>query len=193
MVHKPNAFAPLLRKLFNSTHIRFIFHHAAFDIKFIIPHIGCSLPELFACTKTMSKLAEPAQGSGLGKVVSRHCCVQLEKGIKHTWDEETLNPVQTKYAIEDVLYLHKVESSLRRKLIKEGLSDAYDAALLVVKNLAYLNIIGYEGACQYEDESAEKVQAHRDWWEYMVETNIQLAFMKALDVKPRVEDPEPFV
>lgn len=181
MVHKPSPWAPLLKKLFNSRHIRFIFHHAAFDIKFIIPNIGCMLPELFGCTKTMSKLVEPGQGSGLGKVVSRHCCVQLEKGIKHTWNEDTLNSEQTKYAIGDVLYLHRVEASLRKKLDKENLLDAYDSALKVVKSLAYLNIIGYEGACEYEDEALEKVQAHRDWWDYIVTTNNQLAFMKALD------------
>lgn len=184
LVRKPTPGALNLRRLFNSDHISFVFHHAAFDLKFIVPHLGISMVDRFECTKTLSKVLEPGEKSGLGKVVKRTCGIEIDKAIKHTWDEQELSKRQVEYACDDVLYLHEVLDYFRVTLCDGKHSDSasyYKAALDCISTMATLDITGFANVLYYADDEPGQIKANRLWWAYKSGEVMNSMMMHALD------------
>lgn len=177
LVKNPEVSALNLKKLFNSPHITFIFHHAAFDLKFIVPHIGCSIPKRFECTKTLSKIIEPDKRSGLGSVISRLCSVDLPKDIKHEWHKTILSKDQVDYAVNDVLYLHEILNKFRALSCNTSYLEFYYDAIECIRLMSLLEIAGYANALVYQDEDIQTLTEKRAWW---LETEGQLGHYQLL-------------
>ena len=139
----------------------FIFHHAAFDIKFLYWHLGI-YPNYFECTKTLVKNCKPNDFSGLQKVIKQILKVDLEKNKNiclSNWDQKVLSPKQIEYACDDVLYLFP----LFKKLINDKYlnQDIYDTSINTILGKAILEVEGYADALEYNAQPFPGLRS--DW------------------------------
>jgi ribonuclease D len=98
----------LLRTLLGSQSTQKVFHHAPFDLRFMISRWNVQARNV-ACTKVASKILDPhlapAEHS-LKPVLQRHLGVTISKNEQRSdWTAEHLTTAQVKYAADDVSYL----------------------------------------------------------------------------------------
>ena len=123
---KPDRLATLLE----DPAVEKVFHHAPFDLRFMI-HAWQVRPASIRCTKVASKLLEPEapnQIHTLQQLVARHLGIALAKGPVRTsdWTAPDLAPEQIEYAAGDVLHLPDLLDVLTDALHKAGLTRLYD-------------------------------------------------------------------
>ena len=123
---KPDRLATLLE----DPAVEKVFHHAPFDLRFMI-HAWQVRPASIRCTKVASKLLEPEapnQIHTLQQLVARHLGIALAKGPVRTsdWTASDLAPEQIEYAAGDVLHLPDLLDVLTDALHKAGLTRLYD-------------------------------------------------------------------
>ena len=123
---KPDRLAALLE----DPAVEKVFHHAPFDLRFMI-HAWQVRPASIRCTKVASKLLQPEapnQTHTLQQLVARHLGVALAKGPVRTsdWTAPDLAPEQIEYAAGDVLHLPELLDVLTDALHKAGLTRLYD-------------------------------------------------------------------
>ena len=108
-----------------------IFHHAPFDLGFLIRDLGI-WPQNIADTKIAAKLLDPKKtrfvhpstGKGSHALISlvyHFHDVMLDKTqAVSNWFAETLDPQQLDYAEKDVIYLPGMLAHMERELIEQG-------------------------------------------------------------------------
>ncbi len=108
-----------------------IFHHAPFDLRFMVHTWGIQ-PSAIRCTKVASKLLEPHvpnNAHSLQELVSRYLGVRLTKGQVRTsdWMAARLTNEQLEYAAGDVLHLPALLTAMTKALQEAGLTHLYDS------------------------------------------------------------------
>lgn len=97
-----------LRKVLESGSIKKVFHHAAFDLRFMRHHWNAA-PDNVACTKILSKIIRPGidpKEHSLQPTLMKYLGVNLDKGQQNSdWLAPSLSEDQLKYAVRDVEYL----------------------------------------------------------------------------------------
>lgn len=107
-----------------------VFHHAPFDLRFMVHAWGVQ-PASIRCTKVASKLLAPRAPNpthSLQQIAARYLGVSLAKGTVRTsdWTAEMLTPEQVQYAAADVQHLLALHDVMWAALAEEGLTRLYD-------------------------------------------------------------------
>lgn len=125
---------PRLADALSSDRVFKVFHHAAFDLRFMRRNWGVR-PRNVGCTKVMSKIVKPGRTShSLAPLVLAYLGVKLDKSARLSdWSQE-LTAEQLSYAANDVLHL----PDLYRHLLKDALN--LGVAEYVEQSFAYLPV-----------------------------------------------------
>jgi len=146
---RPRRLAALLEK----PDVEKVFHHAPFDLRFMVKAWGV-WPAAVRCTKVASKLLEPEapnEAHSLQQLVHRRLGVTLGKGTVRTsdWSAADLTPEQLEYAAADVLHLLPLLDSLRGSLELKGLARLYDGCCAFLPPRTALEVGGYPDVFAY--------------------------------------------
>lgn len=134
-----------LVRLLSDPLVQKVFHHAAFDLRFMASAWGAK-PENIACTKVASKVLAPHATSGahsLKGLVRQHLGIYLDKDQQRSdWMVRELSPEQTRYALNDVLFLTKLLDRLLGIAREQGLEDLIEASFAYLPVRVLLDIRG---------------------------------------------------
>jgi ribonuclease D len=130
-----------------------VFHHAPFDLRFMIRAWGVK-PASIRCTKVASKLLEPSapnEAHSLQELAFRYLGVSLAKGAVRTsdWSVSYLTAEQLEYAAGDVLHLPALLDALWRALQDAGRHALYDACCAFLPARVTLELGGYPDVFAY--------------------------------------------
>lgn len=146
---KPAALAKLLEE----PDVEKVFHHAPFDLRFIV-HAWGVRPVSIRCTKVASKVLEPSASNevhSLQQLAARYLGVSLGKGEvrKSDWSAHELTPEQLEYAAGDVMHLLALLDVLEARLQASGRAELYDACCAFLPARVSLEIGGYPDVFAY--------------------------------------------
>lgn len=122
--------SPNLVKLLTDTTRVKIFHYARFDVPVLMNALGVAKIYPIFCTKIASKLTRTYTDShGLKTICRELLSTELDKESQcSNWSAPVLTEKQIKYAINDVLFLHKLRDVLTKMLKdfeREELANGY--------------------------------------------------------------------
>lgn len=125
---------PRLADALTSERVFKVFHHAAFDLRFMRQHWGVR-PRNVGCTKVLSKIVQPEREShSLAPLVWTYLGIELDKAPRLSdWSQE-LTPEQLSYAAHDVLHLLELYRYLWKAALNLGVAE------LVEQSFAYLPV-----------------------------------------------------
>jgi ribonuclease D len=140
-----------LRHLLCDGGIAKVFHHAAFDLRFMRHHWD-AVPQRIGCTKVAAKLLEPSADPGshsLKPLVERCLGVILDKGEQRSdWFAE-LSDSQLEYAAADVRYLLPLLRRLSVDLRARGLEKLAERCFEHIPTRVELEVGGYGDVFAY--------------------------------------------
>jgi ribonuclease D len=149
-----NAARPTrLMALLENPDVEKVFHHAPFDLRFMVHAWGVQ-PTSIRCTKVASKLLEPGapnEAHSLRQLVFRHLGVSLAKGEVRTsdWSAGRLSAEQLEYAAGDVLHLPALLEVLETALQSAGRGALYDACCTFLPAQVILELGAYPDVFAY--------------------------------------------
>lgn len=124
---------------------RKVFHHAPFDLRFMMAAWGAA-PRSIACTKIASKILEPTLDSSqhsLKPLLERHLGIEISKDEQVSdWLAPELSTDQVSYAAADVAHLLALEKHLVSRSKDAGLVDLLMASWRYLPARASLDILG---------------------------------------------------
>lgn len=122
-----------------------VFHHAPFDLRFMINQWNL-WPASIACTKVASKILEPHLEEGehsLIAVLQRHLGVTISKQEQVSdWLASELSAAQIRYAANDVAHLLPLIELMRDRIRDVHLLPELDASFRYLPTRARLDIRG---------------------------------------------------
>lgn len=134
-----------LVRLLEAPNVQKVFHHAAFDLRFMAAAWSARLRNV-ACTKVASKILNPhapAEAHSLKMLVQQHLGISLDKDQQRSdWMVRELSPEQTRYAINDVLYLTTLLDRLLDRAREFGVEDLVDGSFAYLPVRVQLDIRG---------------------------------------------------
>lgn len=142
-----------LMALLETPAVEKVFHHAPFDLRFMV-HAWGVRPTAIRCTKVASKLLEPSAPNGvhsLQQLAFRYLGVSLAKGEvrQSDWSAGSLSAEQLEYAAGDVIHLPALLNALERKLEAAGNAALYDACCTFLPARVTLELGGYPDVFAY--------------------------------------------
>jgi ribonuclease D len=142
-----------LAALLENPSVEKVFHHAPFDLRFMV-HAWGVRPASIRCTKVASKLLEPNapnEAHSLQQLALHHLGIRLDKGPVRTsdWSAAELTQGQLEYAAGDVLHLPALLDVLTGALKSVGLTQLYDECCAFLPARAFLEIGGYPDVFAY--------------------------------------------
>ena len=139
-LNRDNYNAPNLKKLLSNKKIEKIFHYARADMAFIKKYLNIDI-ENVNCTKLMSKIARSySDKHGLKDLVKEFLGIELSKQQQSSDFGGNLNEKQLKYCATDVIYLHKVYSTLKEILVRENRYELYNKAIKFIHTRVDLDL-----------------------------------------------------
>ena len=144
---KPQRFLSLL----SDRSIQKIFHHAMFDLRFLVYHWGAK-PENISCTKIASKLIDPEQleGHSLEDLLQKYLNIRIDKAARQsdwlTWD---LSDTQLAYASSDVIYLPQLLETLTSHLRQRSRWNLACKCFSHIPTRVELEICGFRDVYSY--------------------------------------------
>ena len=118
----PLAHLPMasLGPLFEDEGIVKVFHAASQDVEILFHATGC-MPRPIFDTQVAAAFLGHTQQMGLAALVHSFCGVTLKKGDSFTdWSRRPLTDSQMKYAVEDVVFLPELYTTMRALLEEQG-------------------------------------------------------------------------
>jgi ribonuclease D len=140
-----------LKRLLESESIAKIFHHAMFDLRFLVNDWRVT-PRNIACTKIASKIASPDQEShSLQDLVRRHLGIKLDKGhVRHSdWCSGGLSEEQVRYAAGDVKHLDTLYNCLCQILHGSNRWELAKSSFEYLPVRVRLDLLGVSDVYQY--------------------------------------------
>ena len=142
-----------LMTLLENPAVEKVFHHAPFDLRFMV-HAWGIRPAAIRCTKVASKLLKPHapnDAHSLQQLVFRYLDISLAKGEVRTsdWSARRLTAAQLEYAAGDVLHLLALLDALERELAGAGLAELYDACCAFLPARVTLELGAYPDVFAY--------------------------------------------
>lgn len=116
-----------LSRLLECGTVQKVFHHAPFDLRFIV-HAWHVKPVSILCTKVASKVLHPEADNSvhsLKALLWQYLGVELDKSEQTSDWLGNLSPGQLRYAAEDVRYLIPLVELLTAELHERGLLNLY--------------------------------------------------------------------
>jgi ribonuclease D len=142
-----------MASLLEDPRVEKIFHHAPFDLRFMV-HAWGVRPSAIRCTKVASKLLAPQATNdvhSLQKLVLRYLGTNLPKGRVRTsdWTATSLSAEQLEYAAADVLHLPALLTVMLSALQGAGLANLYDACCAFLPARVTLELGDYPDVFAY--------------------------------------------
>ena len=136
--------SPNLKKLFEDSKIKKIFHFARADLSFLYHYLGISLANIF-CTRSASKLVRTyTDKHGLKELLKELLNIEIDKNNQQTnWGNTELTKDQIKYAASDVIYLIPAYEKLTELLKRENRLELMEECNKVIFTLSKLDLLGY--------------------------------------------------
>jgi len=130
--------------------VRKVFHHAIFDLRFMI-HQWAIKPTNVACTKIASKILTPSEEDHtLKSTLQRYLQTSIDKELGNSdWLSNQLSNEQVHYAAEDVRYLPSLYSRFRQLLQAQGRWQLAEACFSHLPVRACLDILGAGDVFKY--------------------------------------------
>jgi len=142
-----------LAKLLEDSTVEKVFHHAPFDLRFVVSAWQIS-PAAIRCTKVASKILNPAapnETHSLQHLVSRYLGIRLPKGAVRVsdWSAADLTDEQVRYAVGDVAHLLRLRDAMELALRERGLVELYDSCCAFLPARVVLELGGYPDVFAY--------------------------------------------
>tara|TARA_B100001027_G_scaffold116043_1_gene80107 strand:+ start:173 stop:784 length:612 start_codon:yes stop_codon:yes gene_type:complete len=135
--------APNLKKLLQNKEVKKIFHYARADLLFIKKYLGIKV-ENIDCTKIMSKIARSySDKHGLKDLIKEFTGNDISKSLQSSDFGGDLTDKQLQYCAKDVIYLHKICSSLNNILKREKRDLLYKNTIQFVHTRVDLDLASY--------------------------------------------------
>ncbi|GED34866.1 ribonuclease D [Brevibacillus centrosporus] len=146
-----NYSAKNLVELLNNEVIYKIFHHATFDVKFLMNYLGCKEIKNVVCTKIAAKLLfGPETKTSLKNLIHDYFHVSIDKRQQLSdWTREQLSDEQIEYAINDVRYLVDLWLRLESELKEKGLLKYARNCFFFLPTQAFIENQGIPNIFQY--------------------------------------------
>jgi len=144
--HRPKHLCNLIQNY----HIRKVFHHATFDLRFMAYKWGANAVNV-ACTKIASKLLDPNnKDHSLKSLLKDYFGICIDKNERMSnWLSDELTTEQVSYAARDVMYLIPLLRELERKLKSKKLLSLTKACFEYIPTRVQLDINKYGDIYQY--------------------------------------------
>lgn len=141
---EPNKKSPNLKKLFENSDVKKIFHFARTDLAFLYYWLGIELKNVF-CTKSASKLSRTyTDKHSLKDLLKEIVNMDIDKNSQSSdWGAPELTKDQIKYAASDVLFLIPAHEKLIQMLKREGRFEILEEINKFLPVLAKLDLLGY--------------------------------------------------
>lgn len=132
---------------------RKVFHHASFDLAFLVSEWSVRVSSV-SCTKIASKILRPQADRGthsLAPLLRRTLDVALDKGPVRVsdWTAVELTAEQVEYAASDVRHLLDLEQALRPGLRAAGRLGLYEDCCAFLPTQATLTVGGFPAVFDY--------------------------------------------
>jgi ribonuclease D len=142
-----------LARLIEDSTVEKVFHHAPFDLRFVVSAWGVS-PAAVRCTKVASKILDPAapnETHSLQHLVGRYLGVSLPKGAVRVsdWSAAELTDEQVRYAVGDVVHLPHLLDAMEEALRESGREELYDSCCTFLPARVTLELGGYPDVLAY--------------------------------------------
>jgi ribonuclease D len=142
-----------LSALLENTDVVKVFHHAPFDLRFMMSEWQAR-PTSIMCTKVASKLLFPRAANpehSLQHLLESQLGVKIAKGPERVsdWLAEELSAQQLAYALQDVMHLLALLDVLIARLTVSGLDELYRQCCLFLPARASLELGGYPDVFAY--------------------------------------------
>ncbi|NOK62419.1 MAG: hypothetical protein GFH27_549293n153 [Chloroflexi bacterium AL-W] len=120
-----------------------IFHHAIFDLRFMI-YKWMVEPKNIVCTKIASKILDPfKEKHGLKNILWDYTRVEIDKSQQlSNWVSPHLSQDQIAYAVNDVIHLPRLFDVLKTKLESNGRWPLASDSFTYLPTRAVLDILG---------------------------------------------------
>ena len=134
-----------LKALLENKKILKIFHFARFDIAVIKQYLKINVKNVF-CTKIASKLTRTYSSKhGLKDLVSEILDIQLDKSEQSSdWSKKKLTKKQIEYAMNDVLYLSEIKTTLHNKLLNQKRLKLFKSIMKFMEVRVDLDLQGWD-------------------------------------------------
>lgn len=144
VVHRPNDLPSNLLNLLKSSEVTKVFHHAAFDLRFVTAHWGAK-PASVRCTKIAAKIAQPGLDSdyySLKSLVGIKLGIEIDKTERlSNWVGE-LDDSQLSYAANDVSHLVDLDETIRSELLGSPREELLRRSLEYLPSRVALDLLG---------------------------------------------------
>ena len=141
---KDNYDAPHLKSILADNSINKLFHFARADLLFIKKNLNVDV-ENVNCTKIMSKIARGySDRHGLKDLIKEFVGLDVSKQLQTSDFGGELTDKQLKYCAQDVLYLHKIYSSLKNILVRENRLSIYDKTIKFINTRVELDYSSFK-------------------------------------------------
>lgn len=142
-----------LVRLIEDSSVEKVFHHAPFDLRFVVSAWRVS-PAAVRCTKVASKILNPAapnETHSLQHLVGRYLGVSLPKGAVRVsdWSAAELTDEQVRYAVGDVVHLPRLLDAMEGELRKSGRAELYDSCCTFLPSRVALELGNYPDVFAY--------------------------------------------
>ena len=146
--HRPERLAGLLA----DEAVLKIFHHAPFDLRWMMSHWQVQAASV-GCTKVASRLLDPDPNSAshsLKHLLKQRLGINLDKGQRLSdWTRQTLTPEQVAYASSDVVHLLPLLDLLEKDLVNGGRLETYQRCVDYLPTRALLEINDWPDVFSY--------------------------------------------
>ena len=139
------SLAPNLCSMLVDNKVTKLFHFARFDVAILYAHYKVLTSPIF-CTKIASKLVRTyTDKHGLKNLVHEIINIDISKREQSSdWGSETLSESQKDYAASDVLYLHKIQKDLIKRLEREERMSLAKSCFSFLPERSRLDIEGWK-------------------------------------------------
>ena len=122
-----------------------IFHYARFDIGVLHRNLNFMTQNIY-CTKIASKIGRTfSQSHGLKNLVKEILSIDISKEQQSSyWGADVLNENQINYAMQDVIYLHKIKQHLDNILKREDRYDIFEKTCRFLPTRCELDNMGWD-------------------------------------------------
>lgn len=140
---RPPFAARILAEIVGSERVVKIFHHAMFDLRFLVYQMKFR-PKNIRCTKIAAKIVlRDLPKYSLVDVVAHYLGRQLDKGQQiSNWMADALSDDQVLYAVRDVVFLPKIMKMLMRDSLAKKVRPLVGASFGYIPTRVALDIDG---------------------------------------------------
>jgi ribonuclease D len=104
-----------LIKILQNSNVTKVFHHANFDLRFLVKNLKINNINNVSCTKVSAKLLNGKnENSSLKYLCKRYLNIDMNKEMQTSdWSKKSLSDEQLEYALNDVIYLYELWNKMK--------------------------------------------------------------------------------